>query len=76
MDGLRVRIANCPITHLISWTDKIGGYTRCEIDFAWPFNGHQTNTKNTAVIVKDGCDCMACLVTAVPKTIPYHEIYP
>lgn len=67
MSDSRVRIANGPITHLVVWSDDVGGYTRCGIDFSW-----SPDDRAVANTVEDDCDCMTCLVGWYDRRINFQ----
>lgn len=62
MSDERVRVDGSPVTHVVSWSDPTGGYTRCGVDFDWPRNNPRPYARHVATIISDDCDCMTCLV--------------
>jgi hypothetical protein len=58
----RVRVADSPVTHVVSWSSDVGGHTRCGLGFAWDVSDPRTEARLQATIVDDDCDCMTCLV--------------
>lgn len=62
MRDKRIQITNNTVTHIVSWSSDIGGYTYCDIAFAWNRNHPQTQASCEAKTVESDCDCMTCLV--------------
>lgn len=64
-ERLRIRLIGGLITHLVTWSNVIGGFTHCGINFSWLIiDADKNNGWIVAGTVKDNCDCMACLVKA------------
>lgn len=69
-----VRLDDSPITHLVTWSDDVGGYVRCGIDFSWSPDDYRTNARRpVADTVEDDCDCMTCLVGGYDRRINFQS---
>jgi hypothetical protein len=68
MSDKRVHIEDSPITHAVSWSDYIGGRTRCGRPFTWGLGDRRAPED-----VKTDCDCMTCLVGRTSIRFEAHQ---